>query len=125
ASELVPGDPQIAYLYIQTQVAGKTVAEQIAMRRDFIRKFPTHAAMHNTLAYQLLPTDAAAAMTEVQEYVRLAPNHPNSQDSFADLLLLQRKPAEALSHVQREIQLDPTFVQGPMKVGTIRLMMGD
>jgi tetratricopeptide (TPR) repeat protein len=125
AVELVPGDPQIGYLYAQTQVVGMTVPEQVSLRREFVRRYPTHAAMHNTLAYQLFPTDPTAALTEVQEFVRLAPDHPNSHDSYADLLLLLRRPAEALPHVQREMELDPTFVAGPMKLGTIRLMMGD
>jgi tetratricopeptide (TPR) repeat protein len=124
ASELVPGDPQINALYFNTQLAG-TVAEQVSMRRDFARRFPTHAGVHNSLAYQLFPTDPTAALAEVEEYVRLAPTHPNSHDSFADMLLLMRRPAEALPHVQREIELDRTFVPGLMKLGTIRLMMGD
>ncbi len=125
AATLVPGDPEINFMYHNTQMTGKPVPEQITLRREFARRFPTHAAVHNSMAYQLFPTDPTAALVEVQEYVRLAPNHPNSHDSYADILLLMRRPAEALPHVQREIQLDSNVVAGPMKLGTIRLMMGD
>ena len=124
-TELVPGEVDIAWIYVNTQVAGKPVAEQISMRREFMKKYPTFAAAHNTVAYQLAPTDLEAAVQEIREYVRLAPNHPNSHDSYADLLLLQGKPAEALLHVQREMELDPQFTAGPMKLGAIHLLMGD
>lgn len=124
-SEIIPGEPDFAWTYTNTLVAGKPVPEQVAIRREFIQKFPTYAAAHNTLAYQLAPTDLDAALAEVKEYVRLAPNHPNAHDSYADILLLQRKPADALPHIQREFELDPEFSQGPMKLGVIHLMMGD
>lgn len=124
-TELVPGEVDIAWMYVNTQVVGKPAAEQIRMRREFTAKYPTYAAAHNTIAYQLAATDLDAALQEVREYVRLAPNHPNSHDSYADLLLLQRKPAEALPHVQRELELDPLFTAGAMKLGAIQLMMGD
>lgn len=124
-TELVPGEVDIAWMYVNAQVVGKPVAEQISMRREFIKKYPTFAAAHNTVAYQLVPTDIEGALQEIREYVRLAPTHPNSHDSYADLLLLQGKPAEALGHVQREMELDPQFTAGPMKLGAIHLMMGD
>ncbi|HEV8362645.1 MAG TPA: hypothetical protein VGQ52_03945 [Gemmatimonadaceae bacterium] len=124
-TELVPGEVDIAWMYVNAQVVGKPVAEQISMRREFIKKYPTYAAAHNTVAYQLAATDIEGALQEIREYVRLAPNHPNSHDSYADLLLLQGKPAEALAHVQREMELDPQFTAGPMKLGAIHLMMGD
>jgi tetratricopeptide (TPR) repeat protein len=124
-TELVPGEVDIAWMYVNTQVVGKPVAEQISMRREFMKKYPTYAAAHNTVAYQLVATDMEGAMQEIREYVRLAPNHPNSHDSYADLLLLQGKPAEALAHVQRELELDPQFSAGAMKLGAIHLMMGD
>ena len=124
-TELVPGEVDIAWMYVNTQVVGKPVAEQISMRREFMKKYPTFAAAHNTVAYQLAATDLEAAVQEIREYVRLAPNHPNSHDSYADLLLLQGKPAEALLHVKREMELDPQFTAGPMKLGAIHLMMGD
>jgi predicted Zn-dependent protease len=124
-TELVPGEVDIAWMYVNTQVVGKPVAEQIRMRRDFIQKHPTYAAARNTIAYQLAATDLEAAIQEIREYVRLVPTYPNAHDSYADLLLLQRKPAEALQHVQRELELDPQFTAGSMKLGTIQLMMGD
>ena len=124
-TELVPGEVDIAWMYVNTQVVGKPVAEQIRMRREFIQKYPTYAAARNTIAYQLAATDLDAAIQEIREYVRLVPNYPNAHDSYADLLLLQRKPAEALQHVQRELQLDPQFTAGSMKLGAIQLMIGD
>jgi hypothetical protein len=63
-AELVPGEVDIAWMYVNTQVAGKPVAEQISMRREFMKKFPTYAAAHNTIAYQLAATDPEGAYLE-------------------------------------------------------------
>ena len=90
-----------------------------------MRRFPTFAVAHNTVAYQLAPTDPDGALAEIREYVRLAPSHPNSHDSFADILLLRGRPADALPHVQREMELDSEIAAGTMKLGLIHLMMGD
>src|SRR5439155_12327586 len=46
-------------------------------------------------------------------------------DSFADILLLRGRPADALPHVQREMELDSEIAAGTMKLGLIHLMMGD
>ena len=124
-SEMVPGDPEIAYLYLNTQLAGRSVPEQIAARKEFALEFPAHAAVHNTLAYQIATTDPSAGLVEAGHYVRLAPTHPNAHDTFADILLLLRRPAEALPHALRAVELDPGIVASHMKTGTIRMMLGD
>jgi Flp pilus assembly protein TadD len=123
--DMAPGDPEIAYLVLNAEVAGRSVPDQIAARKAFALQFPTHAAVHNTLAYQIATTDPQAALAEVGEYVRLLPNHPNAHDSFADLLLLAGRPAEAFAHVQREMAIDSTFTQAYMKTGVIKLTLGD
>jgi tetratricopeptide (TPR) repeat protein len=41
------------------------------------------------------------------------------------MLLLMRQPAEALPHVQRELEIEPGNEAGQAKLGTIHLMLGD
>jgi tetratricopeptide (TPR) repeat protein len=126
ASELVPEDAEIAYIYDNTQRVGKTPAEQAASLQKFVARFPGHAAAHNSLAYTLWRTgNREGALAAVQQYAKLAPEHPNSHDSYADILLLLGRGAEAVPHVQREIELDPDFGGAHAKLGSIHLTMGN
>jgi predicted Zn-dependent protease len=122
ASELAPGDAEIAYMYDGTLRAGSSPAEQATALRRFLVRFPTHAAGYNTLAYvSWRAGDRDGALSAVQQYAKHAPDHPNSHDSYADILLLLGRGAEAIPHVQKEIELDPTFVGAYSKLGSIYL----
>jgi tetratricopeptide (TPR) repeat protein len=125
AGQLVPADTQVAYILLGAHNFGKTQAEQVANTRQFTQSFPAYGPAFNNLAYALWATgDRDGALAAVQQFVKLAPNHPNAHDSYADILLLMGKPQEALPHVQHEIELDPTF-GGESKLGAILLMQGD
>ena len=126
ASDLVPNDAEIAYMYGNTQQVGRSATEQVASLRTFLERFPAHAAAHNQLAYTLWRAgDPEGSLAAVQQYVRYAPEHPNSHDSYADILLLLGRGAEAIPHVEREIELDPDFPGAYTKLGSIQLTMGN
>ncbi len=123
--KLVPGDEQIAYLQLGPMNAGKPAAEQVGNFRTYLQKHPNYAATHNSLAYALWSAgDRDGALASVQQYVKLAPMHANSHDSYADILILLDRPQEALTHTRREIEIDPAF-GGHTKLGAIHLMMND
>lgn len=133
AAAMVPGDPDVAYtLYTQARI-GKSATEQITMLHDLIRDFPQKAGAHNLLAYQLFNVgDFEGAVAEAQEYVRMVPDHWNSHDSLADILVLLGRPREALPHVKRSLELaegatggDPLPENAVAKLGLIPLMTGD
>ncbi len=125
AADLVPDDPEIAYMYLNTQQTGKPPAEQAASIRKLLERFPTHAAAYNQLAYTLWRAgDGEGALAAVQQYAKHAPDHPNAHDSYADILLLLGRGEEAIPHVQREIELDPDFPGAHAKLGSIQLTMG-
>lgn len=126
ASDLVPGDPEIAYIYYNTQPAAKSAAEQASALRQFLQRYPAHGAAHNQLAYTLWRAgDPDGALAAVQQYVKYAPDHPNAHDSYADILLLMRRGEEAIPHVKREIELDADFPGAHTKLGTIYLTLGN
>ena len=126
ASVMVPGDANVAFAYSITQTGTMPDAEQVAMYRDFIRRFPRMAGAHNLLAYQLfIVGDSAAAIQELQEYVKLAPDHYNPHDSFANVLVLLGRPGDALPHVHRTLELDSLSESAMVKLGLIALMTGD
>jgi hypothetical protein len=122
ASELIPGDQEVAYMAFNTTLAGKSLAEVATLRREFARQFPTHSMVHNALAYQLAESEPQAALAEAAEYLRLFPNSVNAHDTYADIYVLQRNPADALIHIGHELAIDSTAAAGYMKRAAVHLM---
>jgi tetratricopeptide (TPR) repeat protein len=124
-TEMVPGDAEVGYIYNGTQRAGKTPAEQVTILRAFLARFPNHAAAHNQMAYTLWNVgDRNGALASAEQYERHAPSHPNAHDTHADILLLLGRSADAIPHVQRELELDPNFQGAYTKLGSIHLTLG-
>jgi tetratricopeptide (TPR) repeat protein len=126
AAELAPEDPEINYIYNNTQRAGKQPAEQVAMLKSFLQRFPNHAAAWNTLAYTSWRTgDREGTLAAAEKYMQVAPQHPNSHDTYADVLLLLGRGQEAIPHVEQIRRIDPDWTATEAKLGTIKLTMGD
>jgi len=109
ASELLPGDPSVAFYAAFTQDGP---AEGVTAFRAVTERFPDDAPSYNILAYNLWQTgDRAGAFTAVRKYVELAPEQPNSHDSYAELLQWEGRFTDALAHYARAAQLDSTFTE--------------
>ena len=109
ASELLPGDPNIAFFSAFAQVGP---ADAIPALRSVIERFPDDAPTYNILAYNLWQTgDRAGAFTAVRKYVELAPDQPNSHDSYGELLQWEGRFTDAMAHYARAAQLDSTFTE--------------
>ena len=107
ASELLPGDPNIAFF---TAFAQDGPATGTPALRAVIERFPDDAPSYNILAYNLWQTgDRDGAITAVKKYVELAPDQPNSHDSYAELLQWEGRFSDAQTHYARAIQLDSSF----------------
>jgi tetratricopeptide (TPR) repeat protein len=107
ASELLPGDPNIAFF---TAFAQDGPATGIPALRAVIERFPDDAPSYNILAYNLWQTgDRDGAITAVKKYVELAPDQPNSHDSYAELLQWEGRFSDAQTHYARAVQLDSSF----------------
>lgn len=108
AAKLHPGDPGIAFYRAWTQPE----SAQAAAFREVTTRFPDDAPSYNILAYTLWQQgDKPGAMAAVQRYVQLAPDHPNSHDSYAELLQWEGRFSEALEHYGRAAQLDESFIE--------------
>lgn len=122
---LVPNDADIQFALHATQrnAAGTTPAEALRMDREFLARFPDYGPAHNLNAYTLFGTgDRPAAYAAIQQYVRVAPEQPNSHDTYADLLIIDGRFDEAIGHTQASMRLDSMWVQGPLKIGAIKLV---
>lgn len=109
ASELLPGDPNIASFTAFAQ-DGRTAG--IAASRAVIEKFPADGPSYNSLAYNLwLTGDRNGAFTAVRKYVELAPDQANARDSYAELLQWEGRYNDALAQYGRAVQLDSSFTE--------------
>ncbi len=126
ASEM-PGEPSLAYRRALTSTSLPNqdfVNAQLAMRQ-VKNAFPNFAPVRNTMAYNLWNMgDHQGAMTEVREYVRLLPNHPNSHDSYAELLQWDGRFVEAIMHYQKAIELDPAYQAAGDGIAEAQVLMG-
>ena len=122
ASQMLPGDPNIAF-YAALFINDPT--QQIPALRTATERFPDDAAMYNTLAYQLWATgDHAGAFAAVKRYVDIAPDQPNSHDSYAELLQWDRRYSEALTHYRRAVAIDSNFVESNIGMAEVLQVTG-
>jgi len=119
AVALMPDEPYVATFQVSIAPGNRTPA-LLALTR----KFPTFAPPYNTLAYaQLAAGDSAVGLTTIGEYVRLAPTHPNAHDSYAEMLQMNGKYAEAITHYERAVQIDSTYAQGYAGIAESNLLL--
>ncbi len=108
AVALMPDEP----LANSFRAVNAPVADRMALQLEMTRKFPTFpSAQYRLGILQLNAGDTAAAVKTFQEYLRLAPKHPNAHDAYASVLAQTGRPAEAIPHFEHAVQLDPTFTQ--------------
>lgn len=118
----LPDDPVPPYL---RAIRGTDPAKIVTDLEAITRRFPTFAPAFNILAYQRWAQgDREGALAAVQEYVRLAPNHPNPHDSYAEMLQFAGRFPEALQHYQRAHELDPSFGGGALGIAEVHMLMG-
>lgn len=126
ASALAPADPHLAYAHAQLvgAVAGSEKGREAT--REVTTKFPDFAPAWNILAYQLWAADEhEGALEAVQKYAELAPDHPNSHDSYAELLQWDGELDEAAAHYQRAIELSPDYNVGYVGLAEVRWLQGE
>jgi hypothetical protein len=125
AAAMVPGDPDVAYMLMTTERGGRSVAENVRLGQEFLAKYPDFGAAYNQHAYSLHASgDAAGALAAARKQAELLPDHPNAEDTWADILLLEGRVDEAYSHTQASLRLDSTYFNAHVKQGTIALVRG-
>lgn len=117
ASKLLPGDPNIAFYHAFSMPA----TEREAAFRAVTERFPDDAPSYNILGYTLWQRgDRAGGLAAVRRYVRHAPDHPNSHDSYAEILQWEGRFGDALTHYGRAAQLDSNYTEA--YVGTAEVL---
>ncbi len=68
--------------------------------------------------------DRQGALAAAREYVRLAPDHPNAHDSYAEILQWSVQLPEAMQEYQRAHEIDPTFGAGMLGMAEVHWLSG-
>jgi len=127
AAVAMPGEPTLAYRRALNSGAlpNRDLVDVVVAQRAVRNAFPEFAPVRNTLAYNLWNLgNQQLALAEVREYVRLLPNHPNSHDSYAELLQWDGRLAEAIPHYRRAVALDPGYTAGYDGIAEAQVLMG-
>lgn len=112
-STMVPNDAEIAYMLDGTRRVGVSNADEVAALRAFIARLPEHGAAYNLLGYALWRMgDTQGALAAMEQQMKVAPNHPNALDSFAVILILLGRGADAIPHVKCETETDLRLRRG-------------
>jgi tetratricopeptide (TPR) repeat protein len=100
-------------------------AETIAALRDLTRRFPNYGAPYNQLAYNLFAAgDSAGALDAAKRQVDLAPQQPNVQDTYGELLQWTGRLDEAVAAYGEAVRLAPTFTEGYVGIAEVRQHQG-
>lgn len=123
ARALLPADPIVANYASPVMVNSN---EELTMAlRQLTVDFPDWAAPYNSLAYSLYRGgDRAGALVAVKKYMDLAPNHPNSHDSYAELMQWEGRFDEAVAHYRQALTLDPAYAAGYTGIADARQQQG-
>jgi tetratricopeptide (TPR) repeat protein len=125
AANLVPGDPYVAWYQAQLTAVTGDVQTGIAVFRSVIERFPDNAPAYNILGYRLYQTgDRQGGLEMIEKYVSMVPDHPNSHDSYAEILAWEGHFEKALSEYRRTLELDESWVQGLTGQAEVLQMMG-
>jgi hypothetical protein len=124
AAVLLPAEPHVAYYQANalTEPRARTQAfEQVTS------KFPDFAPPHNLLAYARFSDngDRAGGIAAAEQYAKLAPNHPNSHDTYAELLAWAGRLDEAELHYQKALSLDANYVEAHNGLAEVAMLKGD
>ena len=124
-SEMYPDDPRLA-MYSTTfrGARGDNTDNAVAMA-NLKTRFPDFAPPYNLLAYNLWNRgNRVGAMEAVRSYVELAPDHPNSHDSYAELLQWDGQYGAALHQYARAAELDAEYDGAYVGAAEVYWLMG-
>ena len=107
-ADLYPDDPRPAYLHaLSTQGTEGANAGMVELEA-VTGSFPDFAPAHNTLGYQLWQTgNRAGGMNAIGQYLELLPDHPNANDSYAEIMQWSGRYEEAIEYYNRANELYP------------------
>lgn len=117
-----PGDRQILAKSLQAKAArDELLGYETRLRRD-----PTDHVSRTGLAVRYLELgQVEAALEELREAIRLAPEFPDAHYNLGAAMLTQGKITEAIAAYRQAIDLDPDYAEAHNNLGVLLETVGD
>ncbi|HWP36441.1 MAG TPA: hypothetical protein VNL18_02695 [Gemmatimonadales bacterium] len=123
AAELMPGDRCLAYYAANAE---PDIRQRVRALEEVTRRFPDYGPPYNQIAYARLNLgDRAGALTAAEQQVKVLPRHPNSHDSYAEILQMSGRLDEATQHYQHAMGLDADYIAAHTGLAEVALLKGD
>ncbi len=118
-------DPHLLVWSTQIANARGDRTDPAERQRRIIERFPDYAPPHNQLAYVLWGQgDKNGALDAVRDYLRLASDHPNAHDSYAEMLQFDGQYEDALRHYGHAVARDQGYEAGYTGTAEVHVLMG-
>jgi len=123
--DLYPDDPMPSHLYtLQTQRA-EGINQEIVEFKALTDAFPDFAPAYNILGFRLWQTgDRAGGVEAIAKYLELLPDHPNANDSYAEIMQWSGRYEEAIEYYNRANELYPIWAWSA-GLAEVNQLMGD
>jgi len=102
----------------EDEQAGKMCQKALAIDKNY-------PAALNNLAYAYARTNNfPPAFDAMERYIKVLPNEPNPQDSYAEILRMAGNFEGALEHYRAALKIDPAFHSSQLGLGDTYALMG-
>ncbi len=102
----------------EDEQAGKMCQKALSIDKDY-------PAALNNLAYAYARTGKfPPAFDAMERYIKVLPNEPNPQDSYAEILRMSGDFEGALAHYHASLKIDPDFHSSQLGLGDTYALMG-
>lgn len=121
----LPKDKRLRYYASAWLLNHGSNERSVEMGREALALDPNYPAALNEIAYAYaMLGQMNDALTNMEKYVSLLPNEVNPHDSFAELMRMDGKFAQALEHYRSALRIDPTFDSSQVGIADTLLLMG-
>ncbi len=127
AGMLLPDEPMIAYrrALLLGGVPGGISTDAVVALKAVTERYPDFAPAYNNLVYAQWAAGAReAALTTATTYMSKAPTHPNSHDTYAEVLQWNGDFDGAVTHYKKAIEADPAFINGAYGLSEVYMLQG-
>lgn len=123
--DLYPDDPTPAHLYTLMTQRPEGINVAIVEFEALTAAFPDFAPAYNILGYQLWQTgNRAGAVQAISKYLELLPDHPNANDSYAEIMQWAGRYDEAIEYYNRANEIYPIWAWS-VGLAEVHQLMGE
>jgi arylsulfatase A-like enzyme/Flp pilus assembly protein TadD len=127
AYESAPANGRIAVALAQAYELARQHDEALSIYETILSREPENVAALNNSSWLFheLRRNPTVALQRARQAAQVQPDNPRVQHTLGAVLLWQGEVAEAITHLERTVELDPTYAGGYYQLGLARKQNGD